>query len=65
LAQDRPLRRPDRLGATGARVVEPAADHTAEIEDNSATRVRVRFRGPAESRIEIRYEGGQVTQRID
>ena len=45
--------------------VDPAAEHTAEIEDDSATRIRVRFRGPAESRIEIRYEDGQLTERID
>jgi hypothetical protein len=45
--------------------VNPAAGHDAEIEDNAATRVRVRFRGPAESRIEIRFENGQVTERID
>ena len=45
--------------------VNPAAGHTAEIEDNTATRIRVRFRGPAESRIEMRFENGQVTERID
>jgi hypothetical protein len=45
--------------------VNPAAGHTAEIEDDTAARVRVRFLGPAESRIEIRFENGQVTERID
>ena len=45
--------------------VNPADGHTAEIEDETATRVRVRFRGPAESRIEVRVENGQVTERID
>jgi hypothetical protein len=45
--------------------VNPAAGHQAEIEDDTATRVRVRFRGPDESRIEIRFENGQITERID
>jgi hypothetical protein len=45
--------------------VNPADGHTAEIEDNTPTRIRVRFRGPAESRIEVRVENGEVTERID
>jgi hypothetical protein len=45
--------------------VNEAAGYTAEIEDNSSTRVRVRFVGPADSRIEIRFENGDVTERID
>jgi hypothetical protein len=45
--------------------VNPTDGHTAEIEDETATRIRVRFRGPAESRIEVRVENGQVTERID
>ncbi len=45
--------------------VNPAAGYTAEIEDNAATRIRVRFRGPGDSRIEVRFENGQVTSRID
>ena len=48
------------LGAVNA-----AADETVEVEDNTATRIRIRFHGPAESRIEIRFENGQVTERID
>jgi len=44
---------------------EPAAGYTTEIEDNTAIRIRVRFRGATDSRIEIRYENGQVTERID
>ena len=45
--------------------VNPTDGHTAEIEDETATRIRVRFHGPAESRIEVRIENGQVTERID
>jgi hypothetical protein len=45
--------------------VNPAAGETSEIEDNTATRVRVRFRGAIDSRIEIRYENGEVTRQID
>ena len=45
--------------------VNPTEGHTAEIEDNTPTRIRVRFHGPAESRIEVRIENGQVTERID
>ena len=45
--------------------VNPAAGETSEIEDNSATRIRVRFRGTEDARIEVRYENGQVTERID
>ena len=45
--------------------VNAATGYTAEIEDNSSTRVRVRFVGPADSRIEIRFENGDVTERID
>jgi hypothetical protein len=45
--------------------VNPTDGHTAEIEDNTPTRIRVRFHGPAESRIEVRIENGQVTERID
>jgi hypothetical protein len=45
--------------------VNPAAGETSEIEDNAATRIRVRFRGSIDSRIEIRYENGEVTPRIE
>ena len=45
--------------------VDPGADETVEVEDNTATRIRIRFHGPAESRIEIRFENGEVTERID
>jgi hypothetical protein len=45
--------------------VNAAAGYTPETEDNSSTRVRVRFVGPADSRIEIRFENGDVTERID
>jgi hypothetical protein len=45
--------------------VNPAEGHTAETEDDSSTRVRVRFRGSTDSRIEVRFENGQVTERID
>ena len=45
--------------------VNPAADATVEVEDNTASRIRIRFHGAAESRIEIRYENGQITERID
>jgi hypothetical protein len=45
--------------------VNAATGYTAEIEDNSSTRVRVKFVGPGDSRIEIRFENGEVTERID
>jgi hypothetical protein len=45
--------------------VNPGAGYTGEIEDNAAARIRVRFRGPGDSRIEVRFENGQVTSRID
>ena len=45
--------------------VNPAAGHEAEVEDDSASRVRVRFRGPAESRIEVRVENGGPVVDID
>jgi hypothetical protein len=45
--------------------VNPAAGHEAEVEDDSASRVRVRFRGPAESRIEVRVENGTPVVDID
>ena len=44
---------------------QPAAGHTAEIEDDTPTRIRVRFRGPADSRIEVRVEGGVPVVDID
>lgn len=45
--------------------VDPAAGHESEIEDETAARIRVRFRGPNESRIEVRVENGTPTVRID
>lgn len=45
--------------------VDPADGYTAEIEDQSATRVRVRFRGDdGDSRIEIRVRDGVVEPPI-
>jgi hypothetical protein len=43
----------------------PAPGHVAEVEDSGNTRVRVRFSGPEESRIEVRVEGGEVRVDID
>lgn len=51
--------------ALSLNAVNPAAGHTSETEDDTATRIRVRFRGPADSRIEIRVENGRVTERSD
>jgi hypothetical protein len=46
--------------------VSPVAGYTQEIEDNSSTRIRVRFRSDGgDSRIEVRYENGQVNSDID
>lgn len=45
--------------------VTPAAGYTAEVEDQSADRVRVRFEGDGDSRIEIRVEDGEVRERIE
>lgn len=45
--------------------VTPAAGYTAEVEDQSADRVRVRFEGAGDSRIEIRVEDGEVRERIE
>lgn len=45
--------------------VTPAADHEAQIEDESGSRIRVRFNGPNESRIEIRVEDGRIRESID
>jgi hypothetical protein len=44
---------------------DPAPDHTAEIEDQTSTRLRVRFDGPNESRVEVRVEDGVPVVRID
>jgi hypothetical protein len=44
---------------------DPAPDHTSDIEDESPTRLRVRFEGPNESRIEVRVEDGMPVVRID
>ena len=44
---------------------QPASGHTVEIEDDTSTRIRVRFRGPSESRIEVRVEGGVPVVDID
>jgi hypothetical protein len=43
----------------------PAAGHVTEIEDNAATRIRVRFRGDSDSRIEIRVDDGELSEQID
>ena len=45
--------------------VAAADGHEAEIEDDSADRVRVRFSGPNESRIEVRVENGEIRERIE
>lgn len=45
--------------------VAAADGHEAEIEDDSADRVRVRFTGPNESRIEVRVDDGELRERID
>ncbi len=44
---------------------QPASGHTVEIEDDTPTRIRVRFRGPSDSRIEVRVEGGVPVVDID
>ena len=45
--------------------VAPAAGFVAEVETNTATRVRVRFESTdAESRIEVRISGGQLIENI-
>jgi hypothetical protein len=44
--------------------VDPAAEHESEIEDETAVRIRVRFRGPNDSRIEVRVENGAPTVDI-
>jgi hypothetical protein len=44
---------------------QPASGHTVEIEDDTSTRIRVRFRGPSDSRIEVRVEGGVPVVDID
>lgn len=53
-------------GATFAlQAVSPAPGFVADVEESSATRVRVRFEGPdADSRIEIRVAGGQLVVDI-
>ena len=45
--------------------VTPAEGYSAEIEDQRADRVRVRFEGAGDSRIEIRVEDGEVRDRIE
>lgn len=46
--------------------VAPANGFVAEVEQSSATRVRVRFESDAvDSRIEVRVDGGQVSVDID
>jgi hypothetical protein len=45
--------------------VDPAAGHEAEVEDDTAARIRVRFRGPDDSRIEVEVENGVPTVDID
>lgn len=45
--------------------VAPATGFESEIEDQQATRIRVRFRGdPDDSRIEVRADSGQLTVDI-
>lgn len=44
--------------------VQPASGYTAEIEDQTAARIRVRFRGTDDSRIEVRADNGQVEEII-
>ena len=45
--------------------IQPAAGYTAETEDDTPTRIRVRFRGAGDSRIEVRVEGGVPVVDID
>jgi hypothetical protein len=45
--------------------VAAAEGHVAEIEDDGADRIRVRFNGPNESRIEVRVENGEIRERIE
>ena len=44
--------------------VSPREGFVTEIEDESVTRVRVRFRGDDDSRIEVRVDGGKVASTI-
>jgi hypothetical protein len=44
--------------------VQPAAGYTAEVEDQTSSRIRVRFRGDDDARIEIRADDGQVVEII-
>jgi hypothetical protein len=44
--------------------VSPVSGATAEIEIQEALRVRVRFYGDGESRIEIRINGSDVIENI-
>ena len=44
--------------------VEPAAGYAAEIEDQTSSRIRVRFRGDDDARIEVRVNDGQVEEVI-
>jgi hypothetical protein len=45
--------------------VAAALGHEAEIEDDRGDRIRVRFTGPNESRIEVRVENGEIRERIE
>jgi hypothetical protein len=45
--------------------VTPAPGYSAEVEDQRADRVRVRFEGDDDSRIEIRVEDGEVREQIE
>jgi hypothetical protein len=45
--------------------VDPAPGYASEIEDNAALRIRVRFRGATDSRVEVRIDNGQLSERID
>lgn len=54
-------------GATFAlQAVSPAPGFVADVEDSSATRIRVRFEGPdADSRIEVHIADGQLVVAVD
>ena len=44
--------------------VEPAAGYAAEVEDEEPDRVRVRFRGGDDPRIDCRVENGRLVVEI-
>ena len=44
--------------------VDPANGYSAEIEEQSTARIRVRFRGDDDRRIEVRVRDGRVEHSI-